>query len=474
MNFTSNKLSVEENVLFQKHYRESNKNVDIMFVWLFIFEWVLAITISLLLSPSSWVGLTSSIHPHVHMSIFLGGTLTLFPVYFILKHREDELNKYIVCFSQITYASLLIHITGGRIETHFHLFGSLAFLAFYRNPKVILMATFLTTVDHFGRGVFMPESIYGVSSASFWRASEHAAWVIFEDIFLFIAIKQSLQSLEEMAVRENMLANSLQNIEEIVEDRSAQLLKSQRLVLDQQESMANSARLSSLGEMAAGIAHEINNPLAIISSTSKFLKKQMAKGTLIPDTINECLQDIDVTVERVSKIITGLRNLSRDSEDESFSDIYINEIITDVLAVCSERFKNHSVDLQIDETSYRVNTSVHCKRVQISQVLLNLVSNSFDAIQESTPPKWIRISIENAANDATLIKISDSGPGIPEAVKLKMFQPFFTTKDIGKGTGLGLSLSKTIMEKHGGSLVFDENIAHTQFSILILGRKKES
>lgn len=467
-------LTPEDKILFDLHFFEVRKKIDYMFAVLLVFQWALCITIALMTSPLSWKGTQSSIHPHLLLALFLGGSLTLYPIYFLIKMRGQEYNKYLVCVSQMIYSILLIHLTGGRIETHFHIFGSLAFLAFYRDAKIIVIATLITAFDHFFRGAFMPYSIYGVAEASNWRAFEHAAWVIFENVFLLTAIREGILALQEMAIRENLLSHSLQNIEKIVEARTRELRESQELVFEQQQSLAISARLSSLGEMAAGIAHEINNPLAIITSTTKFMRKIAAKGALTEETISDCLTDVDTTVLRISKIISGLRNISRDSTDEGLSYTSIESILSDVQAICSERFKNHSVDFKVIENGLFLDSQVNCRRVQISQVVLNLVSNSFDAIADSKLPKWIHIILEKGLHSEVIIKISDSGLGISDEIGSKIFNPFFTTKDIGKGTGLGLSLSKSIMENHGGSLFLDKSTPNTQFCMVIPGLAKAS
>src|SRR5258705_279957 len=110
-------------------------------------------------------------------------------------------------------SGLLIHLTGGRIETHFHVFGSLAFLAFYRDWKVLVSATVVVAADHFLRGVFWPQSVFGILASSPWRWVEHAGWVLFEDVFLMISIHQSLREMRLIAERQANLEALNVNIE---------------------------------------------------------------------------------------------------------------------------------------------------------------------------------------------------------------------------------------------------------------------
>jgi PAS domain S-box-containing protein len=236
-------------------------------------------------------------------------------------------------------------------------------------------------------------------------------------------------------------------------------------ILRQQEQIVAQAKLSSLGEMAGGIAHEINNPLAVISSTMKTIRKMITKNMIGTDDFNEALDDIDDTVVRITKIVSGLRNVSRDTNDDSFDTCKISDVINDVLPLCSEKLKNHEVDLEVNMSKKMEEVDIHVMRVPLSQVLLNLITNAYDEITyKDYKHKWIRIEVISEGNEFTL-KIIDSGNGIPIDIQEKMFQPFFTTKDVGKGTGLGLSLSHSIIKRHGGDFYIDNEYPNTCFVI---------
>lgn len=229
--------------------------------------------------------------------------------------------------------------------------------------------------------------------------------------------------------------------------------------------IADAGKLSSLGEMASGIAHEINNPLAIIMNTISYLKKQLEKGSLTNEKILDCVGDIDATVDRISKIVRGLRNVSRDSAEEKSEDTLLEEIFSDVFSVCRERFKNHDVNLEIVDPQGVQYQSINCYRVQLSQVLMNLIGNAFDAV-EMLDEKWVKLEVKRDENSLTL-SVIDSGPGVAADKLDKIFLPFFTTKEIGKGTGLGLSLSRTLIERQGGTLRVNTQVPNTCFEIKI-------
>lgn len=248
------------------------------------------------------------------------------------------------------------------------------------------------------------------------------------------------------------------NLEEKVE------LKTQ-VILEQRQNLEYSSKMSTLGEMAGGIAHEINNPMAMISALNRVLKKSVERGIVDPDKFIKCCEDIDNTVIRITKITAALRVVSRDATNEDFSTCLLKDILDDVLALSGEKFKNNGIEIKIDMSHLNQETTIECCRVQLSQVFINLLGNSYDAI-EFLSERWVKILIEQEQENV-VIKFIDSGPGIPLDIQEKIFQPFFTTKEIGKGTGLGLSLSNSIIKKHGGIFSIDKKSEHTCFVITL-------
>lgn len=221
----------------------------------------------------------------------------------------------------------------------------------------------------------------------------------------------------------------------------------------------SSARMAALGEMAGGVAHEINNPLTIIQVKTSIIAKTLEKSENPPDPrILESLAKIDETCERISKIVKGLRAFSRNADSDPLLPTDIRSVIEDVLTLCRERFYHKGVRVELDASSSPV---CDCRGVQIGQVLLNLLNNAFDAVCDRPDP-WIRIHLRENLQMVT-VAITDSGPGVPEEIRSRIMEPFFTTKEVGKGTGLGLSISKGLIEQHGGFLVQDTSKPHTTF-----------
>lgn len=218
--------------------------------------------------------------------------------------------------------------------------------------------------------------------------------------------------------------------------------KAKRELEEKQQQLINSSKLASLGEMAGGIAHEINNPLQIISGNIELLELKHEK--------DEELSEIKSTVSRINKIIEGLRTFSRDEKLSKIEEVKLIDIINDTLSFCKEKFKNKGILIEINIDSQ---TTINCNYIEMSRVFLNLLNNSFDAILEESYGVKKSIYICSEIMDKTLfIKFYDSGKKITKEVNEKIFTPFFTTKSLGKGTGIGLSLSKGIVEKHGGKL----------------------
>jgi PAS domain S-box-containing protein len=174
---------------------------DRLFMGLMLVQWAFGIAISLWLSPRTWAGAESSIHPHVWAAIFLGGAISTPPVVVALLWPGRAVTRHVFAVAQMLTSGLLIHLTGGRIETHFHVFGSLAFLAFYRDYRVLVPATLVILADHLLRGMFWPQSVYGVLSATIWRTFEHGGWVVFEDAILVVYCLRGRRELWSFALR---------------------------------------------------------------------------------------------------------------------------------------------------------------------------------------------------------------------------------------------------------------------------------
>jgi signal transduction histidine kinase len=236
-----------------------------------------------------------------------------------------------------------------------------------------------------------------------------------------------------------------------------------RELRETQKKITHSAKMAALGEMAGGIAHEVNTPLAIIQMEATDLKEIVQMNMLRKEDVFASTGRIQATVSKLEKIISGLIAFSRMGEQDPVKPVFVKDLVHQTLELCKSRFKNHGIALEIAPVPKDL--SVNCRDVQLSQVLLNLLNNSFDAVQATKDP-WVRLEAF-ASEDEITIAVTDSGPPIPEDIREKIMQPFFTTKELGKGTGLGLSISHGIAASHGGQLYLDASSIQTRFVLSI-------
>ena len=204
--------------------------------------------------------------------------------------------------------------------------------------------------------------------------------------------------------------------------------------------------------------------MAIISGFVETIQEMVEQdGDLNKELLRSQVKKIDQCVDRVTKIVKSLRNFSRDTQRDPFEIWSVKDIIDETLTFCKERIEQS--DIIIRNNIHDPKLNVACRPTEISQVLLNLLTNAHDAIVFRTGDNWITIDAITRTNGGIEIHVTDSGEGIPEEIRAKIMEPFFTTKPIGKGTGLGLSLSFGIMQDHGGDLIFDPSGRHTKFII---------
>ena len=188
--------------IFRAQRQRLLAQVDRMFLALMGGQWVFGILVALFFSPYGWEGKEKAIHFHVYLAVLLGGLLSVFPMVLAWRRPGWVVTRYVVAVSQMLWSALLIHLSGGRIETHFHVFGSLAFLAFYLEWRVLGTASAVVVVDHLLRGLLWPESVYGVVNPEWWRFLEHAFWVVFECVFLVLACSYVLKELMDTSRRQ--------------------------------------------------------------------------------------------------------------------------------------------------------------------------------------------------------------------------------------------------------------------------------
>ena len=297
-----------------------------------------------------------------------------------------------------------------------------------------------------------------ISELSKLRKNDYSAKVEGEFKFeLGIIAHDFNEAIENIRIRDeriNQYATSLENmVVERTKERDEQTVKA-----------ITSARLASVGEMSAGIAHEINNPLAVINAlASQVFKRLEKRNDEFVDEI-EKISKIKSMVLRIQKIIEGVKKFSRDGENQNYEYFDLTIFVDSIKDLTNYKMISSSISFQID---LNLTTKlIYGQEIQFSQVLINLINNSVDAISELEGDKFIRLEIKEH-DGRHYFRLIDSGDGIPESVQVKMLEPFYTTKGQGKGTGLGLSLSREIIRKHGGDLYYVKENKNTTFEFYI-------
>jgi two-component system sensor histidine kinase/response regulator len=419
--------------------------VDHMFVLIFILQWIIGIVIALVVSPKAWAGQNSQIHPHVYAAVFLGGILSLLPIYLGIFQSGKTLTRYIIASAQVLWSSLFIHLTGGRIETHFHIFCSLAFIAFYRDWKVLIAPTIIIAFDHCLRGIYWPESIFGIFIASPWRWIEHSCWVILEDCFLIKACLYSTREMKEIAERTATQECVNQMIEITVEERTKELLITQK-------SLEKASHAKS--EFLTNISHEIRTPLnGIIGMTSflveegkfnskeeRYLKTIETSGEVLMSLINNILDYSKLEAKKLTlEIVTfDLR-------------ILIDEILESFILAAEKKELELIIKYNLDMPLNLIGAPG-----RLRQIITNLIDNAIKFTQKG----YVLFSVNTEEKDGIFyfhFQIKDTGIGLPtENSDIHLFSKFTQadssiTKKFG-GTGLGLSICKQLVTLMGGEI----------------------
>lgn len=236
-----------------------------------------------------------------------------------------------------------------------------------------------------------------------------------------------------------------------------QLERAQKNLEQRQKDLMKASNLIALGEMSAGIAHEINNPLQSLSLNLLVMKEKFPSPEFGEHyTINDNL------IRKMAKMVQNLKDLSKDEDKEPTEVFLFSKILEEVLIMASDKIKKSNVQVFINGDSH-LEARGHV--IQMQQVLINLINNSLDAVSE-LDEKWIKIDID-CKGQYLQVSVTDSGKGIPSYIAENMMKPFYTTKSSNKGTGLGLSISKNILTKNEGSLYYDSQSPHTKFVMLI-------
>jgi C4-dicarboxylate-specific signal transduction histidine kinase len=301
-----------------------------------------------------------------------------------------------------------------------------------------------------------------------WHIVQHLGRYDFqaENIGEPLGLKRSRQAHpDELDALVDTINAQSQRLHFFNSEMKAQVSQKEQEARDQRAIANNVVKLATLGEMAGGIAHEINNPLHIIKGYNDILVDQLGQGIMDREVLHRASLVIDKNTNRIARIVSSLLMFSRKGDQETQEWVSIPQLIDQVVSITQPLAETHGIRFEVDLRDLDGSGAVKCNQVQIAQVLINLINNAIDAIVEyAYRDPWIRLA-GRIAGENLAIQVIDCGSGIPEDVATKIFEPFYTTKEVGKGTGLGLSMSLGIVQQHAGRLYLDKSKANTCFVI---------
>lgn len=237
----------------------------------------------------------------------------------------------------------------------------------------------------------------------------------------------------------------------------------EKQIQEERARQVGASRLASLGEMAGGVAHEINNPLAIIAGFSSRLLEMLTHGPFDQARAIDIVHRMESTTMRIATIVKGLRAIARDGSLDKKERIELKTVVEETLDLCAERFRDKGIrlDVRLEDGLW-----VECRPVQISQILLNLLTNAYYAVAVASNAN-VALEAKRRPDRFVEITVTDSGPGVDPSIRDRIFEPFFTTKPVGAGTGLGLSIASSMVKEHGGELYLDPNSKATRFVLTL-------